>query len=256
MGDKAKEKVAEPIKAQTEKLVKYFNPPVGDPFRPVSESPASYGFKLLEEISRYAAVKEDLISGLRRSDKITLEGAAALTEQILGSSYYQDMPDASISHDDLKPKAALALWIAWALSRDDKYWLRTRGQIPSANQHVHNDKIWDEQFDWEPVRKKLVVELKIPENQITVQGTDFGWMGRNKAITGLWMWGLMQWASSPLAYKMLFDDDAHANAAGLEMVKLQWGHRKLGPNGWIAVPLVCYKPIDSPFGPLTLEPGT
>jgi hypothetical protein len=70
------------------------------------------------------------------------------------------------------------------------------------------------------------------------------------------MWGLMQWASSPLAYKMLFDDDAHTNAAGLEMVKLQWGHRKLGPNGWIAVPLVCYKPFDSPFGPLTLEPGT
>jgi hypothetical protein len=254
MAEKAKEKVAEPIKAGTEKLVKYFNPPLGDPFAPVSEAPSTFGAKLLEEISRMGAVKEDLISGLRRSDQITLEGATTLAEQILDSTYYNDMPAATISHDQLKPKAGIALWVAWALSRDDKYWIKASNQWATANQHVHNESVWDEQFDWEPVRQKLVVDLKVPESQITVRGTEFGWMGRQKAITGLWMWGFMKWAASPQAYKLLFDDSVPKNVDGLQMVKEQWEQRKLGPNGWIAVPQVCYPQVD--FGPLTLQPAT
>ena len=256
IGDKAKEKVTEQITSGTEKLVKYFNPDLGDPFTPVSEAPSTFGSKLLEEISRMGAVKEDLISSLRRSDEITLAGATELTERILGSSYYRQMPATTISHDQLKPKAALALWVAWALSRDDKYWRGANHQYANANQAAHNDSVWDEQFDWEPVRKKLVVDLKVPENQITVMGTEYGWMNKSKTVTGLWMWGLMKWATSPQAYKLLFDNNVPTNADGLAMVKEQWEQRKLGPNGWIAVPQMCYKPVDSPFGPLTLSPGT
>lgn len=256
IGDKAKEKVTEQIKSGTEKLSKYFNPELGDPFAPVTESPSSFGHKMLEEISRMGAVKEDLISALRRSDEISLAAATALTEQILSSTYFRDMPPTSISDAQLKPKAELGLWVAWALSRDDKYWIKASNQRATPNQQVHNEKVWDEQFDWDPVRKKLVVDLKVPENQITVVGTDYGWMGRNKTISGLWMWGFMKWATSPQAYKLLFDSNVPTNADGMAMVKEQWESRKLGPNGWIAVPQACYKPVDSPFGPLTLQPGT
>lgn len=225
----------------------------GNPFAPVSPSPGVYMTKLQEGISHYTTLLQDILNEVQwnrdtrgvkfddtvinlksSGDQLTTADAKYLTEAILNSSFMKELPPSEVNSSDLTPKAALALWIGWAWARDARYWSITSNQTPIIGP-VTASEVYREQFEWEPVRGALV-RLGVPTPQITVRGVEYGWMNRQTPIDGLWMWGFMKWAASPMATAQLFAK-LPQNAKGFEMVQQQMSRRKLTENGWIDIPL-------------------
>jgi hypothetical protein len=86
----------------------------------------------------------------------------------------------------LKKKAELALWCAWALPRDEKYWTIQRTLVMYKSN--------TEALDWAPVRDELK-GLDVPEDAITLSGVQSGFW-KNKAVKGLDVIGFMNWVKS------------------------------------------------------------
>ena len=235
---------------------------VADVFAPDDTTPEEYTTKLFEGITYnvallteiYNAVKWDRhLSGvtydgqdirLKSGGQLSLNEAKNLTQTIVDSSFMTEMPPLEVTSEALTPKALLSLWIGWALARDAKYW-----NVPSTNANEYYGKGpmrgddlcstppgFHEQYYWEPVRHELAT-LGVPTPTITAKiiMQDLGWGASQdyKEFPGLYMWGFMQWATSPQAVGCLFDRSLPQNAKGFEKVKEQMSRRKLGPHGWI-----------------------
>jgi hypothetical protein len=235
-------------------VMEALNPPTkvaDDIFAPVGPTPEEYTTKLQEGISQKTTLLQDILDEVQwnraaagvtfddtvitlksSGDKLTVADAKYLTEAILNSSFMKDLPPSEVNSAALTPKASLALWIGWAYARDAKYWSAARIQIPIIGPQTEAEA-YKEQFEWEPVRLALV-GLGVPAPQITVGGIDYGWMGRQSPINGLWMWGFMKWAASSMAADKLFSG-LQINAKGFEEVRIQMSKRKLTENGWIGL---------------------
>jgi hypothetical protein len=175
---------------------------------------------------------------LRSGGELTAGGAKLLAEAILDTSFMSGLPPLDVDIKTLTRKASLALWMGWALARDDKYW--NPKDAPIVNQTYTVGRGWAnlpvgsafrEQLDWEPVRQ-AIVHLGVMPQAVTMQSNMPVGQGKVQSKTGLYMWGFMDWSSSPLAMATLFDDSIPKNKEGFEMAQKAQSRRKLTANGW------------------------
>jgi hypothetical protein len=188
--------------------------------------------------------------------QITKNSAKLLAEVITGTSYFQQMPPMSVNSSALKPKASLALWIGWALNRDPDYW--SDGNQESDHHIIAGpgggggsisapSKATEEQLDWEPVRRALLL-LRVPLGPITATLRTHVWTG-DQTQTGLYMWGFMSWAASPAALNLLLDDTVRTeDTVAVQRVYGRMARRILTPKNqkhprWIELP----EPIVTPL---------
>jgi hypothetical protein len=229
----------------------------GDAFAPAGVTPEEYTTALQEGITYHSALLSDLQGAVQydsgptkvgfggstvtlRSSGLTLtaDDARRVTEMVLNSTFVRDRPPTEISGEALIPKASLALWIGWAYGRDVNYWRKALG-------YPINNPVFDEEFDWEEVRLKLI-SLGVPSFAITARGTDYHWMNRTSPKTGLDMWGFLDWVSSPASTRTLFDGKLPKDRVGFEAAKAQMDAMQLTPSGWIRRPVA--KPVVIPPG--------
>jgi len=175
---------------------------------------------------------------LRSGDQLTADGAKRLTEAILDSSFMKTLPPLDVDVKSLTRKASLALWMGWAMSRDPKYW--NPKDAPILNETYEVGKGWVrvpigqafwEQLDWEPVRQ-AIIPLGALYQAVTMQFNMPVGQGKVQSKNGLYMWGFMEWSSSPQALERLFDGSTPKNTLGFEMVQKAQSQRKLTPSGW------------------------
>lgn len=198
--------------------------------------------KILFETKWDSAKKSTTVDGktitLRSGDQLTAEGAKRLTEAILASSFMSVLPPLDVDVKGLTRKASLALWMGWAMSRDPKYW--NPKDAPILNETYEVGKGWVslpvgpafwEQLDWEPVRQ-AIIPLGVLYQAVTMQYNMPVGQGKVQSQNGLYMWGFMEWSSSPQALEKLFDSATPKNTLGFEMVKKAQSERKLTPAGW------------------------
>ncbi len=246
-------------------------------FAPSDITPTEYMATILEGISYRVGLLEDILDaaqwdpntslvkvpdsysvGVQHYDdgQLTVTSAKLLAETILDTSYFQQMPSMEVNSDDLVPKARLALWIGWALNRDADYW------SDGDQQHITNviagpgggggtlsppSQATNEQPDWLAVRNDLV-ELKVPPGFVTSILRTEAWTGTS-VKTGLYMWGLMSWASSAAAFDLLLDNTVRSkDTIAVQMVYRRGSRRMLSPKDiphphWIQVP----EPIVTPL---------
>jgi hypothetical protein len=237
-----------------------------DAFAPGNITPEQYTSHLFEGISYNVAlltkilyelrwepnVKDVRYAGqtitLRSGGEVSADAVKQLTKVIVDSSFMTEMPSLDIKKDVLTRKASLALWIGWALARDVSYWKNApRSNDPDWHKHPPHagnlgsmkPAFW-EQYNWEPVRQQLI-SLGVAPSAITASiiMTDAGWGKSNmlKEFPGLYMWGFMEWASSPHAASLLFDNSLPKNAKGFELAKKQMSTQKLTREGWVYSPV-------------------
>lgn len=186
---------------------------------------------------------------LQSGGQLSFNEVKSLTEAIVDSSFIKEMPSLDgVTSEKLMKKALLALWIGWALARDASYW-----KVPQSNAPVNLEKrLWTfrdigegsegffEQYAWEPLRHELgILGVPLPTITANVVMQDVGWgrSGRYEEFPGLYMWGFMKWAASPLSVALLFDSSLPKNAKGFEKVKEKMSHRVLNPIwGWMDLP--------------------
>jgi hypothetical protein len=234
-----------------------------DAFAPAGVTPEEYTTSLQEGISYYSALLSDILNAIEYDSgpqkvrfgedtvslktsglKLAADDARRLTEAILNSTYVRDAPETSVKSADLIPKAALALWIGWAYGRDVKYWRKAK------TEYYINNRSYDEQFDWEPVRLRLI-SLGLPSSAVTVTGTEYLWLNDTRPKTGLDMWGFLNWVASPASTTLLFAG-LPKDAKGFEMVRSQMDRMQLTLAGWIRQPApppsrpMCPVPSDAP----------
>lgn len=206
----AEEKVKEPTKKGTEWLVKHFEPaPNEDVFKPAGISPDEYGPQLLEGIEGQVGILQDLLVGLRESNRVTLQGAKALTENIVDRTFVRDMPGLELTSDQLTPKAALALWMGWAwtAARDVDY----RQDVQYA-------------YDMTPILDLALRPLGVPINLVSGKFSLSRTWGQNMK-TVINMQGFVQWAGGPMASELLFRG-LPKNAEGFKQVQTQLQTRR------------------------------
>jgi hypothetical protein len=183
---------------------------------------------------------------LKSGGQLSFDEVKNLTEAIVDSSFMKEMPSLDgVTSEKLTKKALLALWIGWALARDARYWT-----VPQTNAPANLEKrLWTfrdlrdvtdgfyEQYTWEPLRHELAtlgVPLPTITANIVMQDVGWGRSGMYEEFPGLYMWGFMKWAASPLSMAQLFDSSLPKNAKGFEKVKEQMSRRVLNPIwGWI-----------------------
>lgn len=219
----------------------------GDAFAPAGVTPEEYTTALQEGISYYSSLLSDIQDAvaydpgpknvtfggatvtLRSSGlALTADDARRLTEMVINSTYVKDLPPTELKGEDLVPKASLGLWIGWAYGRDVPYWRRAK------TEYWANNPVYDEEFDWEPVRQTLIL-LGVPASQITENGTEYLWGNRTRPKTGLDMWSFLNWVASPAASKTLLSG-LPTDDFGFESVKKQMALMQLTPVGWVRRP--------------------
>jgi hypothetical protein len=235
-----------------------FSPDVAsaDVFSPADTTPEEYTTSLQEGITlsvgaltqivfeakwepgKKTASLGDKVIQLKSGGQLTTEGARQLTEAILDSSFMKELPPLDIDVRTLTRKAKLALWIGWALARDADYW--NRKDAPLMNYIYDAQKglvplpvgpaFW-EQMDWEPVRQ-AIIDVGVMYQAVTAQSNMPVGGGQFQTQKGLYMWGFMNWASSPDALAAIFDGAIPKNANGFDMVAKKQLVRQLTPDGW------------------------
>jgi len=259
--DAAKDVIKRILQEPTNAALKSLSPKVDDDvFAPSKTTPEEYTTNLFDGISYNVAMLTTLLDEvqwnpgdtvkydgkdipLRSGGQVTADNIKRLVEMIVDSEFINDLPPVDISTEMLTRKASLALWIGWALARDKKYW----AAAPATNANEYYGKgpfrIDDidsepdqffEQATWDPVRQDLV-SLGVPNIMINAKliMLDAGWGRSNvyKPFDGLYMWGFIQWAASPMGEALLFDK-IPKNFKGYELVHKQLSHRVFGPQGW------------------------
>jgi len=132
------------------------------------------------------------------SGDISVQGARNLAQVIIPSPYIQNAPRDEIKPGDLKSKALLSLWLAWAWARDDAYWA-VHGTIQQ-----YNDRNKDERVDFEPVRKKLL-SLGVPTNVVSQKDELSHWMNRTEIVDVINMPAFLAWAGSTAWIPVMFN---------------------------------------------------
>jgi hypothetical protein len=204
----AKEKIKEPIKKGTEWSYKHLaSEPAEEAFKPAGISPDQYGSELMEGIEDRAGMLDDALVEVTKTS-VTLGGAKKLTEDLVNSPFMQEMPSRNITSDMLKPKASLALWLAWGWNRDVAYW--------SKMSYIPND----ESVLFEPLRKELI-NLDVPSVRITQKSAMP--MGRNFSYTPdvINMDAFISWSKSSEAIELLFRR-LPANLEWVAKARMQW----------------------------------
>jgi hypothetical protein len=235
--------------AATDAVFKALSPdrvPANSVFAPADMSPTTYLAKILEGISYNKGLLEDILHEVNYGEgdqvrtspdttvifnrsgdgEVTAGSAKLLAEVITGTSFFQDMPPMSVNSDSLIPKAQVALWVGWALTRDPQYWSKAEQQFDEqiiagpggggGNLDPASDAT-KEQPDWAPVLNALLA-LKVPGGLVTANYNTHVWTG-DKYRIGLYMWGFMEWAASGSALDLILDDKVRSSdPAILQMV--------------------------------------
>lgn len=192
-------------------------PPSG--FSPVGLSVASYSNVLLQGIT--ARTKALLIFARildRNADAFAADQAEAMRKGMYGNEFFT-VPKLQVNGDQLANKAELALWCAWALPRDVKYWTDVdaiTSNPAAAGMGLPNS----EAFDFAEVRDWLV-DQGVPEDAVTVNGYKRGFWGP-KAAKGLDVIGFMNWVKKGDVMHTMYEGIPVAGGA-----TRHWGWQRL-----------------------------
>jgi hypothetical protein len=119
-----------------------------DAFQPSGITPDQYGDSVQQAVETYTGFLEDTVLDFLRkgSENMTLDGAKKLYEAVLKTDFIRNPPKVTDTHK-LRERATLALWLAWAWSRDVGYWRKHNdGTIPRYREELEK---------YEPLRKLL-----------------------------------------------------------------------------------------------------
>ena len=215
----AKEKISEPIAKATEWGYKQLGFEVeGDPFEPVGMTPHEFGQRMEATLLYQSATLQGSLSKIQMDGGYTLQGVKNLAQMIIPSPFIQTAPKDQIQPGDLKNKAALALWLAWAWGRDDNYW-----KLHGWNQY--EDRSRNERDDFEPIRKKLV-QIGVPPSVCSMKETRYLWMNNTEIVDRINMPDFLDWAGSTAWIQVMFNrstpqDDVWVSKLPAQMAKVK-----------------------------------
>src|ERR1035438_49425 len=178
-------------------------------FSPVGMSVASYRDLLTQGIN--ARAKALLVFArllARNADAFPPDLAEAIRQGMYENEFFTQKyrADAGLLAD----KAELALWCAWALPRDVKYWTDVDAEMRNAGRAGMGLPDTDA-IDFVEVRDWLV-EQGVPEDAVTVNGYKRGFWGP-KAGKGLDVIGFMNWVKKGDVLHTMYDGIPGAGGA-------------------------------------------
>lgn len=182
------------------------------PYVPVAVTPAQYGADLRQGAQERVNVLNDIAFLFRdNADLFPLEVAKSMRSGFEAADFFTKAPASQTDpkvKDLLTTKAKLALWMAWALERDRKYW-----EVQSA--------VWmynfSETHDWVDLRTELI-GIGVPAGRVSF---DFG---GKYAAGALNMDGFIKWASSANAMTVLFAG-LPQDSEGMKWVVSRWNKK-------------------------------
>ncbi len=180
-------------------LSKLQGTPPSNGFSPVGMRVEEYRSKLSEGIINRADCLWHFADWLYQSaDQITSQSADSIRKNLYKSEFFTQKYRAD--KDTLLNKAELALWCAWGLVRDKKYWEKTANQTTAQRGLQLPDT---ESVDFAPLRDRLV-ELGVPDSAVTVNGSSRTFWSTHD-VKGLDVSTFMYWVSHGGMVHGLFD---------------------------------------------------
>jgi hypothetical protein len=187
--DPAKE-LAKSIKDTAVEKAKSMAVKMSDAFEPIAEETLIYTARLKEGIHTRGKLLMAMIDELiERSDTIPVAQATSLFNGYVNNcSFLTDVPGdvGDVFKIRFKAEAELAMWVAWAVARDENHWRWAQQTYGAFGSNFHAQP---ERSAMDPIRLRLIA-LSVPEGEFS--STESMYAGGYK-WEGIDMVKLIQW---------------------------------------------------------------
>lgn len=188
-----------------------------EPFVPSGLTGTQYGANLRQGCQERVNLLKDIVFLFRdTADGFSTASATAIRQAFSKTEFFTKAPPSKMddkTKELLASRAKLALWIAWALGRDQKYWSVQSGM------RLHGPGM-SEVYAWEELRKELML-LGVPTGVVSFPESRYSALAVSRAMD---MESFIQWASSPNSLQLLFNG-LQTDTDGMKSVLGQWNSK-------------------------------